>query len=172
MFYPALQKGPYKVPGFHDPDSKRLVGLILRPDPWTSGLVYYKYDDDNYDIVIPSVFTGLYYKVKQPGLSGGTEPTWVKIPGEETVDSTNGLVWEAVLYNLMPVGENISAVTYLTTDGVTVSATSFTNNTIQFTIDPLPPAAETAGRFDVTVHVTKSTSAIADYTLRFKVAER
>jgi len=172
MFYQALAKGPFKVPGFHDPDSKRLFGLILRPSFWTPNTVYYRQDDDNYDVVMPTVFTGLYFKVKHPGLSGATEPSWIKEIGQITDDSTNGLAWEAVQFNLMPPGVDISSVTYNATDSVTLSGLTNTVGAVTFFIDPLPAAAEAAGKFDVTLHVTKSNGEIDDYTLRFKVAER
>lgn len=169
MLYNALQRPPYRVPGFHDPDDKRLMGIIFRPDTWASATVYLKPDDDNYDVVIPSVFTGLYYKVKNPGKSAATEPTWVMEAGQETEDGTLGLVWEAVNYNLMPITETISSVTYAGTHSVTVSSTSNTTTSCQFMIDVLPAAAIAAGEFEITVHVVKSNNEEVDITLAFKV---
>lgn len=172
MIYPANSKGPYKVPGFHDPNDLRIFGLIFRPDTWTANTVYYKHDTDDYSIVIPTVFTGVYYKAIAPGKSGATEPTWVYGEGEETTDGSTGLIWEAVAYNLMLPSETISSVTYICTNSVTVSSTSNTTTSCQFKIDALPAAAISAGSFQVTVRCVKSNTEQFDTTLEFKVKDR
>lgn len=170
MFYDANIKGPFKVPGYHDPDDKRLMGIIFRPEVWQTNTVYYRNDSDNYDVVIPTVFTGQYHRVKNPGKSGAIEPTtWGTAPGDETDDGSSGLVWEAVNYNLMPPTETITAFTVSATTGVTISNDSFTDTSIQFMIDPFTAVLTT---FDVTCHLTKSNTEEFDVTLRFKVHER
>ena len=172
MFYSALSKGPFRVKGVHDKDSKRLFGIRFAPDAWVANTVYGLRNSDDYDIVIPTVFAGLYYKVTSPGKSGATEPTWNTVIGDETTDGTTGLTWEAVPYNLMPVSESINTVTYTTTFGVTLSSETNTDTTCQFMIEPLPDAAVDAGYFDITAHVIKSNSEELDITLRFTVYER
>lgn len=172
MFYNALQKDGYRVPGVYDPQEKRLMGIIFRPSVWQANTVYYKYSDDSFNIVIPTVFTGLYYGVNAPGKSGATEPVWGYVDGEETTDGTTGLVWTAKEYNLMPPEENISSVTYECTNGVTVSSTTNTDSSCQFMIDVLPTAAVTAGEFKITAHVVKSNIERIDATLVFKVGNR
>lgn len=171
MLYTADSKGPFRVPGYHDKDSTRIMGIIFQPETWSANTVYSKPDDDNYDIVIPTVFTGLYYKVKTPGKSFATEPTWVMLHGEETVDGVLGLTWQAVNYNLMPINETITAVEISCTHEVTVSGISFTTKSCQFMIDVLPAAAIAAGSFQVLIHATKSTGELMDVTLQFKIGD-
>ena len=171
MFYPALQAGPFKVPGYHDPDSQRIIGLILRPGSWVTATVYYKRSDDDYDVVIPTTFKGLYFKVKNPGLSGATDPfTGTYVQGDEVTDGT--ITWEAVNYNLMPPSETISSITVTATHSITIATSSNTATSVSLTIPPISAAAEAAGYFEVTTHVTKSNGEIDDYTLYFKVGER
>lgn len=169
MIYSATAKGPVKVPGYHDPNSVRNFRLIFRPATWASGTVYGKRSETDYDVMIPTVFTRLYYKVKYPGKSGGTIPTFNMVAGEETADGTLGLVWEAVNYNLMPIGETITAVTVTATDSVTISSQSNDTVSCDFTIAALPTGLTT---FDVLVRITKSNGEKDDVTLRFNVAER
>jgi hypothetical protein len=109
MIYSATAKKGFKVPGFFDPDSSRQIGFIYRPDAWVQNKVYYIRNDDDYDICIPSVFTGLYYQVATPGISGATEPAWITTPGSLTIDGTTGLSWTAVAYNLMPPALSIAS---------------------------------------------------------------
>jgi hypothetical protein len=172
MIYTALAKGPYKVPGYHDKDSKRLFGLIFRPAAWTTATVYSVRSDDDYDVVIPTVFTGLYYKATSPGKSGATEPTWGTTAGGTTTDGTTGLVWEAVAYNLMPVSETIASVTSTANYGVTLSGESNTTTSLQYMILPLPAAAIAAGSFEVTSHIVKSNAEELDVSVKFKVGQR
>jgi hypothetical protein len=173
MIYNPMQVGPYKVAGYHDPDRIRKMGLIFRPPTWAAGTVYYKQDDDNYDVVIPATFTGLYYKVKAPGKShASTEPTWSYVAGEETTDGTTGLIWEGVNYNLLPPGIDVSSVTFEATHSMTISTFTNTATSVDFTIPVISAAAEAAGYFDVTAHVVFSNTEKDDVTLRFKVAER
>ena len=171
MLYDAYQKGPFKVKGYHDKDSIRVVGILFKPLVWVQNTVYYRQDSDNYDVVIPSVFTGVYFKVSAPGKSGATEPAWTYTQGDLIEDGTTGLVWEAVNYNLLPFSDSLSTTTFSANYGVTVAGTN-TSTTCQFTIDPLPAAAVSAGSFDVTTHYTTSSGEEDDVTLRFKVAER
>lgn len=173
MFYSATQKGPYRVPGYHDPDDSRLIGITFRPDVWQADTTYYHNDDDNYDVVIPTTFAGRYYRCASPGKSHATtEPTWTFVDGEETTDGSTGLIWLPVDYNLMPPTETVSLVTFTADPAatVTLSNTSYTDTSCQFMIDPF--TAGTLKTFDVTCHVTKSNTEEFDVTLRFKIADR
>ncbi|MDD5084209.1 MAG: hypothetical protein PHT88_04780 [Candidatus Moranbacteria bacterium] len=172
MIYPALAKGPYKIPGVHDKDCKRLFGLILRPASWSASTVYSVRAEDDYDVVMPSVFTGLYYKVIAPGKSGALEPAWIATVAGQTVDGTTGLTWEAVAYNLMPVSESISSVVCTPTNNVVLSGDSNTAGTLQFMIEPLPAAAIAAGSFEIDCLITKNNAEKVAVTLKFKVGER
>jgi hypothetical protein len=171
MFYSAYSEKHF-VPGVHDANSSRVMSWLFRPNVWQAGTVYIKNDDDNYAVVIPTEFTGLYYKVKNSGKSGATEPTWVMVPDQTTSDGTKGLVWLAENYNLMDVAVNVTGVEYITTHGVTVSSTAYTNNTSTFKIDPLPAAAIAAGTFEITSRVTTSGGTVFDATMVFKVGDR
>ena len=176
MIYEANAKGPFHMPGYHDPEDSMFIRIILKPKAWIANTVYSKSDCENFDICIPSTFTGLYYKVKSPGISGATEPTWITIPGEETIDGDTGLIWEACLYNLMPVDETITGVTYEGSNGATVTSSSFTDEEFRFMIDPLlpadpEPAAIAIGYFDITATVSKSNTEQSDITIRRRIGD-
>jgi len=171
MLYDALQTGGYRIAGNHKPNSKRLMGIIFRADPWEANKVYRKYDDDNYDIMVPPVYTGLIYRVKNPGKSGATAPTLSYVPGEESTDGALGLTWEGMLDTLMPATESISSVAYTCTHGVTVSSTSNTGTSCQFMIDALPDAAIAAGEFEINVLATKSNTEKVELLLKVKVGD-
>ena len=172
MFYNANQKTAYKMRGVHDADSIRTCGIIFRPPTRANDTVYYKRDDDDYDIIVPSTFTGVYYKVKHPGKSASTPPTFSTEIGSETTDGIDGLIWESVAYNLLVPTVDVSTVTYECTNDVTVSSDTNTAYSCTFTIDVLPAAAIAAKTFDITAHVTLSNGDKIDATRRFKVAER
>jgi hypothetical protein len=178
MIYHANEKGPKKV-GCHDPDSARTIAIIFRPPPWTAGTVYGLRDNDNYDIVMPSVFKGFYHRVVNPGISNATtEPLWNKDIDGITEDfesgQTAGLLWCARPYNLMPMDETITLVTFSATNGVTVSGASYSGTSCQFTVDPIlsEASARSLGYFQVTSRFTKSSAEIGDVTLEFKLCER
>lgn len=171
MLYSAYARGGFRMPGYHDPDSVRIIGLIFRPNTWASSTVYYKRSEDDYDVVIPTTFKGLYFKVKYPGLSGSTDPfTGTYVEGDEVTDGT--ITWEAVNYDLMPPTETVSSITVTATHSITISTSSNTTTSCQFTIPAISAAAEAAGEFEVTVRVTKSNTEVEDITIRFVVAER
>ena len=169
MIYSANQKNPFRWIGYHDPDDKRYIGLIFKPSTWTANTVYEKRNDDDFDIVLPTVYTGFYYKVITPGKSTTVEPTWVAEDGEETVQTGTSLVFKAVNYNLMPVGENVSSISYACTHGATVSSSSSDSSSCQFMIDPLPAEAIAAKSFVVTATVIKSNGEQFDVSLEFRV---
>lgn len=169
MYYDSQIKS-LRFPGFHDKDAKRFIGVIMRPDTWAAATVYYRRGDDDFDIVIPTVFTGMYHKVKSPGKSSGTEPTaWATVVGEETTDGTSGLIWEAVAYNLMPPAETLSSVSYTATDGIVVTNNTNTTTSFQFMIPALPAAAIATGEFTITAHYVKSNLEEDDCDLVFKI---
>ena len=171
MFYSDFEK-KLLIPGFHDPNDIRPMGWLFKPPVWAPATTYSKSDDENFELVIPTVFSGLYFFVANPGVSGLTEPTWVRKETKQTEDGTLGLICEAKNYNLMPVNEYLVAVEYITTHGVTVSSTSFTTGSSDFVIDVLPTAAVVAGEFEITSRITKNTGAKFDATMVFKVGER
>lgn len=172
MLYSADSKGPYKVAGVDDPDSIRTFSIILRPPTRANSTVYYIRSDDDYDIVIPDTFTGVYYKVKSPGLSAATPPTFSTEVGSETVDGS--VVWEAVAYNLLPPSIDVSTVTFSATNGATVSNTGWTTTQCQFTKDSLPglSLARSLLTYNVAMHIVLSDGDAVDMTVKFSVAER
>lgn len=167
MIYSAASKGPLKVSGYHDKDSKRILGIIYRPSVWTAATVYYVRGESDYDIVVPTTFKGLYFKATNPGLSSGTEPVWPTTVGGTVTDG--GIVWEAVAYNLMPPTASITTSTFTASDGVTLTSPSFTGGTTQVTISAVPAGVTS---FTLINHTIKSTGEEDDVTLSFKVAER
>ena len=106
MIYEETAKGGYKMPSVFDPNSIINIGIIYKPDAWIQNKVYYLRDEDDYDICIPTVFNGYYYRVSVPGLSGATEPvSWSTIPGGTTQDGA--ITWTAIPYNLLVPGISI-----------------------------------------------------------------
>jgi hypothetical protein len=167
VIYNASAKGPFRVSGVHDRDSKRNIGIIYRPNEWASSTVYYLRGTDDYDVVIPTTFNGYYYKVVSPGVSGATEPTWgTKIGGKTTSGS---VIFEAVAYNLMPASESITASSWTASDSVTISNESLTTTYTICRIDAVPDAVES---FTLTNHTTRSNGEEHDVTLQFKVGIR
>ena len=167
MIYSATAKGPFKIAGYHDKDSIRVMGIIYRPTTWLTNTVYYARSADDYDITVPSVFTGLYFKANNPGKSGAVEPIWPTAVGDTITD--NGIIWEAVAYNLMPPTESITGSTWTPTDLVTLTGPSFTASSTQVTISAVPAGVTS---FSITNHTVKSNGEADDATLQFKVAER
>ena len=181
MHYDARsKKGYFKHPGRHDPDIIRTIGIILRPDTWAATTVYYKREDDDADVVLPTTFQGLYAQVKYPGKSGATDPfTGTYRAGDEVEDGS--CVWEMLNFNLMVPGETIAAVSvdvpvpvaYTCTNGVTVSGDTFTDTSLQFDVDVIAvdASARTEGYADIKAHVIKSTGKTLDYTIRIILGE-
>lgn len=168
MLYEAYQKGPYRVPGIFDPDSSRLIGIIYAPAVWQSAQVYYRRQDDDYDICVPSVSNGFYYRVENPGVSGITEPVW-NTTKYQTTTELSGLEWKAIPYNLLPSGTILVASEWLTSDTVTISSESFTNGTAQCLISGV---ADTLTEFTVTNRITTSIGEVRDASLIFTVGQR
>lgn len=172
MFYSALQRGPYKVPGYYDKDSKKLFRIIFRPDAWSANTVYRLRGEDDPDCVMPTVDTGVYYKVKSPGKSGSIDPFTGDAPGDEVTDGTLGLIWEAVAYDLMPMDVTVSTVTFAANNSVTLANTSSATTSCQFRVSTVPAAAIAEGVFEVTAHVAFSNGDEDDYTVRFTIGPR
>lgn len=167
MIYRSTDKGPFKVAGSYDPNSKRLVGIIYRPPAWTSHTPRVIRSPDDYDIVAPTVYTGYYYMVISAGVSGLTEPVWPTMSGQTVMDGTAKL--EAVPYNLLPEGVTITASTFTATDGVPLTQSTFTSGTTQVLVGNVPTGVVS---FKVTNHIVKSNGEEDDVTLQFKVGER
>ena len=178
MIYSASQKGPYKVSGYHDPDSIVPFQIVFRPTTWTANTVYTFVSSNEYSIVLPTVYKGYYYACVNGGKSGASEPTWALRKDEETTDfesgATDGLTWKAVPYNLLATDVNLSSVDITSTNGVTTSAESNTTTKVFFTIDSINSnaSARALKYFDVLIRATYDSTAREDFTLRFKLAER
>lgn len=178
MIYPANNKGPFKVSGYHDPDSVQVFDIVFRPPTWTADTVYTFISSDEHSVVIPTEYKGFYYKAINGGKSGSTEPDWSLTKDGETEDfetgATEGLKWKTVPYNLLLPSINVSSVEYSATNGVTISGTSNTTTKATFTIDAIPSdaAARTLKKFRYTLRVTFSNSQQQDFTFERKIAER
>jgi hypothetical protein len=169
MIFSADQLHPFKFPGYHDPNAKRIIGVILRPPTWTANTVYGKRNDDDYDVFLPTVYNGFYFKVKNPGKSLATEMTYVNETGEETTQVGTSLIVEAVDYNLLPVGQNVSSVTVTGTHGTTISSVTFTDYSCQFMIDVLAAETVAAKEFVLTVTVVLDNTEQFSVELEFEV---
>lgn len=167
MIYPSTSKGPYKVAGVIDPNEKRLIGVIYKPDAWSQNTVYYVRGVDDYDIVLPSTANGFYYKATNPGKSGTVEPTWPTTVGEAVSDGS--VVWEAVAYNLLPLTDSISTSTFTASDGVVLANPVLTVGKTSVLISSIPAGV---AQFTVTNHTIRASGEECDVTLLFKVASR
>jgi hypothetical protein len=143
--------------------------VILRPPTWTANTVYGKRNDDDYDVFLPTVYNGFYFKVKNPGKSLATEMTYVNETGEETTQVGTSLIVEAVDYNLLPVGQNVSSVTVTGTHGTTISSVTFTDYSCQFMIDVLAAETVAAKEFVLTVTVVLDNTEQFSVELEFEV---
>lgn len=162
--YSADDKGPFKLEGFHDPDNKTTYPITYRPDEWVADTVYF----ENESTTIPTVFTGFYHKIKSGGKSGSTEPTtWGTVAGDETVDGS--IVWEAVAYNLLKPGVDISTSTWVAADSVTITgeANDTTSSSVQVTAVP-----DGVKSINITNHIILSNGDEFDVTIQRSVAER
>ena len=172
LIYSQFSNGPFKWPGYHDPDQVRLIGILLRPDPWLTNTVYEKRREDDPDYVMPTTYKGLCFKVKYPGKSGATDPfTGTYRAGDEIEDGT--CVWEAENFAYMPVNETVSTFAAPTaTHGMTIATYSNTDTSLSFKIPAPSAAAEAAGYFEITGQAIKSNTETVDFTIQFKIAER
>ena len=168
MIYAATAKGGYKMPITYDINSKRYVGIMYRPPVWTTATVYYRRSDDDFDVVIPTVFNGFYYEVVSPGLSGATEPTWPTTVDEE-VGGNGEPVFKAKAYNLLPASQTITASTWTASDSVTLTNSAFTTTSTMTFISAVPAGVET---FTLTNHYTASNGEEDDVSIVFKVGQR
>jgi len=178
MLYLSSTKGPYKMQGYHDPDSITTLDIVFRPATWQANTVYTYINDNEYSVVLPTVYKGYYYRCINGGKSGATEPTWALVKDGETEDfesgATEGLKWAAVPYNLMPPARDVSSIAYSATNGVTISNTSNTTIKAILTIDAIDSnaAARTVKKFQFKLRVTFSDGQLQDYTFERKIAER
>ena len=176
MIYRNAKEGPLIVRGVHDPDTLRAFGIICKPPVWQAQTLYNKNDCDNYDIVIPAEFTGRYYKVHEPGISGASEPPWEMDIEHHTPDGTKGLEWETVLYNLMPPTLHLESAVVTALHGSEVKELDVTvsDGAVDWLIQPL--ASDAAARaqkyFDIHVHGIRSDSTTFECTLRFNLGEK
>jgi hypothetical protein len=178
MLYNANQIGPYKIGSRHDPDSITQFAIVFRPGTWAAGTVYNFISSDDYDMVLPTTFKGYYHAAINSGKShAATEPVWKLRPGEVTNDfeagATDGLQWQAVAYNLLPVAVDVASVTLTPTNGVTISGASNTTTRSLFTIDAIAAdaLARTKNSFQIKARVVLSTGESRDFTLEFKLSE-
>ena len=156
----------FRIPGVYDPNSKRLIGIIYRPSVWLPSTVYYKRSEDSVDVVIPTVFEGLYFQVLDPGKSGSTEPMWPLNDGDIVEDGS--VRWQAVFFDMLQPEINIVGSTYTATDGVTMTASAFGPNSTQAMINTVPVGTED---FTVTNHTIRSNGEEEDVSMRFVVGE-
>lgn len=167
MIYPATAKGGVKVEGVIPKDAKRIIGVLFKPDVWAANTVYYRRSDTDYDVIIAPIFTGVYYRVKNPGKSGATAPIFSTKVGDTFSDGS--VIWETVAYNLMDPTVDIVDSIWEPTMGVTLVAPSFTTGISQVMIDTIPDGVTA---FEVKNHVVKSTDEQDDVTFVFKVGVR
>jgi len=165
LLYNPNQSSPVKVHDKFDPDSTLLVDITFIPPTRANATVY-----NVGDVMVPSVFTGLYYKVRNPGKSGAAEPTWIMIPGQLTTDGTLGLILEAVSYDLIPADVTVSACVFSADNAtITIGTPTVTTQSAEVLVSTVPA---TINEFNLTAHATLSTLEIIDFTLTFKVAQR
>jgi len=166
VFYYALQSTVFRYPGVIDPDCARVFGWKFRPDTWQANHVYELRSAFGSDLVIPATYAGFYHKVKIPGMSGASEPTWAIETADETLETT-GLTWEAVPYNLMPLSVNVSASSWAAT-GCTVEQATFTDTATACRITAITATDE----ITLVNTVGFSNGDTDDFTVRFVLKDR
>lgn len=167
MIYSANSVGPFRVPGYFDINATRSFSLVYRPTTWAADTIYYRKSDEDYDIVIPNTFNGFYYAVRNPGVSGATEPTWGTQEWYTTTEAS-GLTWQAKNYNFLPPTQTIVASTWTTnTTGVSVDPGTFTSSATSTVISTVPAGTTS---FTITNSITTSTGEVTDTTLLFVVS--
>jgi len=165
MFYSLGSKNSAKMPGFYAKSSRRTIGIIYRPDTWLADTVYLS-SEGSFNVVMPTVFKGFYFKVINPGKSGATEPVWPTKEGD-TVEA--GATFEAVAYNLLPVDENISTSTFTASNGVTLSGSIHTSGSTFVKIEDVPDGVT---NFTVTNYIVKSNDEDDTVEIFFHVVDR
>ena len=162
--YSADDKGPFVLEGFHDPDNLTTYPITYRPADWVADTVYY--EDES--IVVPTTFSGYYYKCTSAGTSDSTEPaTWATVAGDETTDGT--ITWEAVAYNLLKPGVDVSTSTWVAADLVTITGEANTTTTSSVQVTAVPTGVKT---INITNHIVLSNGDEFDVTIQRAVAER
>ena len=161
--YSADDKGPFKLEGFHDPDNLTTYPITYRPDAWVADTVYFEAED----IVIPTTFSGFYHKCTSAGTADSSEPTWATVAGEETVDNT--VVWEAVAYNLLKPGVNVSSSSWVAADLVTITAEANDTTSSSIQVTAVPDGVKT---INITNSIVLSNGDAFDVTIQRAVAER
>lgn len=166
MIYAGADRGPLKMPGVIPPTDKRIIGPITYyPDTWEAGTVYYLRAVDDYDIVLPSYFEGFYFMVVNPGRSHPTkEPNWPTKAGQTVQDGS--IVWQAVPYNLLPVGVTLTDSIWIPSDGVVIAFPSLVQGRTQALIDTIPTGVTT---FTVANQVSPSSGAKITSTFQYTV---
>lgn len=119
--------GLKEIPTFterHDRNSKIFYGFLYRPPVWLPNTVY---EEGTY--IIPTVYTGWYLEVLNPGKSGATEPVFdLSKPDAITKESVNGLSWIARKYNLLPLEQKVLGSSWSSdTVGVILDSESYTD---------------------------------------------
>jgi len=165
MIIDKFCRGPTKVPGFYDRNSKRVVGMLYRPPVWQPDTVYYFANGTVSNVVIPTVFNGLYYAVVNPGKSLATEPVWPLTVDAEIVA---GPTWRAIAYDLLPPDVDILTSSFTATNGVTITQETFTTTSTQALITSVPEGIEA---FEVTNHTIRSNGEEEDVTLFYRVGD-
>jgi len=167
ILYERNRSWPYKIHRAIDVSDKLLVKVYFRPDAWAATAVYEK-TDEWADVVMPTTFKGLYFRIKRPGKSGATDPfTGTYKEGDEIVDGA--ATWEAVDYDLLETGVTVSACDFTATQSVTLASESAATTTAQCLISAIPT---TVTEFDVTGHPVLSNAEEFDMTFAFKVNPR
>lgn len=168
MIYSATAKGPYKVSGVMDADSKRIASIIYTPAVWHANTVYYLRSEDDYDIVIPTAFKGKYFRVIQPGMSGAADPfSGTYAPGDTVADGD--VIWECVAYNLLPLTDGIATSAWSASNSVPLANQALTDGIAKVLVGPVPVGVT---EFTLTNHTTRTSGEADDVTLLIKVAPR
>lgn len=179
MIYDSRQKAVYQMPGYYDPDGRRKHVINFKPDVWQPNTVYSSKRDDDYSLVIPTVFRGFYYKAINPGRSHATtEPAFPLTVGETVNDfeagKSDGLVWEARPYIFLPLDQDIvDLLSISATNDVTIASSSFTTSKVIFMPEVIPPtaAARKLKKFRVETVVELTTGEFIPVSIDFKLSE-
>lgn len=160
IIIPAAGRSIFRMPGYHDPESLRVMEVFLVPPVWQPGTVFE-------DVVLPTVFKGLQFVVTNPGMTSATEPVWPTLVGD-TVEESTGIIYEAQTYQFLDPAVSILSVgtTISASDAVELDQKVIGTTKVGFRILALPVGVTS---FKVTVHAALDNGAAPEIEILFRV---
>jgi len=163
-YYSNKLRSPQRNEAVLDRNDKHFVNVVYIPAAWAANTVY-----KTGDIVLPTVFKRIAYKVTAAGKSSATEPTWLHTIGDPITD---GATFEGIDYfefSDLDTALTITTSTFTASDGVTLTLPTNTTTTTKVFISAIPA---TISNFTVTNHTVWSNTEERDFSVLFLVADK